>query len=91
MQERASVTSHNRCIKLVKDMHYEVQVQCIINYGAMFLKPKIKKEVARNMKLARKQYLQVYLELYLYQVCYLYFTFHILFTLSHVGACVVVP
>jgi len=90
-EESASVTSHNRCIKLVKDIHYETQVQCVINYGAMFLKQKIKKEVARNMKLARKQYLQVHLELYIYQVCYLYFTFHILFTLSHVGACVVVP
>ena len=37
-EECASVTSHNRCIKLVKDMHYEAQVQCVINYGAMFLK-----------------------------------------------------
>lgn len=52
-EESASVTSHNRCIKLVKDMHYEAQVQCVINYGAMFLKQKIKKEVARNMKLTR--------------------------------------
>jgi len=65
-EERASVTSHNRCIKLVKDMHYEMQVQCVINYGAMFIKEKIKKEVARNMKLTREQYLQVYLQLYLY-------------------------
>ncbi|XP_039797444.1 uncharacterized protein LOC120662343 [Panicum virgatum] len=40
-------------------MHYEVQVQCVINYGAMFLKPKIKKEVARNMKLTQEQYLLV--------------------------------
>ena len=90
-EESASVTSHNQCIKLVKDMHYEAQVQCVINYSAMFLTQKIKNEVARNMKLTREQYLQVHLELYLYQVCYLYFTFHLLFTLSHVGACVVVP
>ena len=41
-EERAWVTSHNRCIKLVKDMHYEAQVQCVINYDAMFLKQKIK-------------------------------------------------
>ena len=61
-EESASVTSHNRCIKLVKDMHYEAQVQCVINYGAMFLKQKIKKEVARNMKLTREQYLRVHLE-----------------------------
>jgi len=65
-EESAPVTSHNRCIKLVKDMHYEAQVQCVINYGAMFLKQKIKKEVARNMKLTREQYLQVHLQLYLY-------------------------
>ena len=72
-------------------MHYEAQVQSVINYGAMFLKQKIKKEVARNMKLTREQYLQVHLELCLYQVCYLYFTFHMLFTLSRVGAYGVVP
>ena len=56
-EERASVTSHNRCIKLVKDMRYEMQVQCVKNYGAMFLKQKIRKEVARNMKLTQEQYL----------------------------------
>ena len=43
-------------------MHNEAQVQCVINYGAMFLKQKIKKEVAINMKLTRESYLQVYLE-----------------------------
>ena len=64
-QECASITSLNQCIKLVKDMHYEAQVQCVINYGAMFLKPKIKKEVARNMKLTQEQYLLVNLQLYL--------------------------
>ena len=71
-------------------MHYEAQVQCIINYGAMFLKQKIKKEVARNMKLTQEQYLQVHLEFVLI-LCYFYFTFHMLFTLSRVGACMVVP
>ena len=64
-EECASVTSHNQCIKLVKDMHYEAQVQCVINYGAMFLKQKIKKEVARNMKLTQERHLQVNLQLYL--------------------------
>ena len=65
-EESALVTSHNQCIKLLKDMHYEAQVQCVINYGALFLKQKIKKEVVRNMKLTQEQYLQVNLELYLY-------------------------
>ena len=46
-------------------MHYEAQVQCVINYGAMFLKQKIKKEVARNMKLTQERHLQVNLQLYL--------------------------
>ena len=64
-EESTLVMSHNRCIKLVKHMHYEAQVQCIINYGAMFLKQKIKKEVARNLKLTQEQYLQVNLQLYL--------------------------
>ena len=58
-------TRKARCIKLIKDMHYEAQVQCVINYGAMFLKQKIKKEVARNLKLTWEQYLQVNLYLYL--------------------------
>ena len=37
-EERASIVAHNRCVKLVKDMHYEVQVQCVINFCALFLK-----------------------------------------------------
>ena len=64
-EERAAIVAHNRCHKLMKDMHYEAQVQCVINYSAIFLKQKIKKEVARNMKLTREQYLQVNLYLYL--------------------------
>ena len=51
--------AHNRCVKLVKDMHYEAQVQCVINFCALFLKQKIGKPEAREFKLTREQYLQV--------------------------------
>ncbi|XP_039841357.1 uncharacterized protein LOC120701319 [Panicum virgatum] len=40
-------------------MHYEAQVQCVINYCAHFLKQKIGKSEARDLKLTREQYLQV--------------------------------
>ena len=36
--ERAAIVADNRCVKLVKDMHYEVQVQCVINFCALFPK-----------------------------------------------------
>ena len=55
--------AHNRCRKLVKDMHYEAQVQCVINYYATFLRQRIKKEEARTVRLTREQYLQVNLDL----------------------------
>lgn len=63
-EEEADRVAHNRCYKLVKDMHYEAQVQCVINYGASFLRQKIKKEEARNLKLTKEQYLEVTLDLF---------------------------
>lgn len=62
--ERAPVVAHNRCVKLVKDMHYEAQIQCVVNYGALFLRQKITKKEARNWKLTREQYLEVNLALF---------------------------
>ena len=58
------VVSDGRCVKLVADMHYEAQVQCVINYAALFLGQQIKKEATRNLKLTREQYLQVHLDLF---------------------------
>jgi len=58
-EERAAIVAHNRCVKLVKDMHYEALVQCVINYCAHFLKQKIGKTKARDLRLTREQYLQV--------------------------------
>ena len=49
--EQVAVVSDTRCVKLVADMHYEAQVQCVINYAYAFLKQKLKKDVARNLKL----------------------------------------
>ena len=47
----------------MKDMHYEAQVQCVINFSALFLKQKIEKADARDLKLTQEQYLQVTLNL----------------------------
>ncbi|GJN35822.1 hypothetical protein PR202_gb24629 [Eleusine coracana subsp. coracana] len=58
-EEDAKVVAHNRCRKLMKDMHYEAQVQCVINYISHVIGQCIKKEVARTVKLTREQYLQV--------------------------------
>jgi len=58
-EEQAVIVANNQCVKLVKDMHYEAQVQCIINFCALFLKQKIGKLEARELKLTREQYLQV--------------------------------
>ncbi|CAN6344653.1 unnamed protein product, partial [Urochloa humidicola] len=46
-EEKASNVIHTQCVKLVKDMHYEAQIQYVVNYGAIFLHRKItKKEVS---------------------------------------------
>ncbi|CAO2202356.1 unnamed protein product [Urochloa humidicola] len=58
-EEKASTVIHTRCMKLVKDMHYEAQIQCVVNYGAIFLHKKITKKGARNFRLTQEQYLQV--------------------------------
>ena len=62
-EEMAKVVANNRCRKLVKDMHYEAQIQCVINYYGHILRKKITKDAARTVKLTREQYLQVNIEL----------------------------
>ncbi|KAK3150080.1 hypothetical protein QOZ80_3AG0227660 [Eleusine coracana subsp. coracana] len=57
-EEDAKVVAHNRYRKLVKDMHYEAQVQCVINYTLHVIGRRIKKEEARTMKLTQEQYLK---------------------------------
>ena len=51
--------ANKACYKLVADMLYEVHIQAVIDYRARIKKVKVKKEVARNMRLTREQYLQV--------------------------------
>ena len=62
-EEATTVVIHNRARKLMKDMHYEAQVQSVINYSAVFLHRRIKKEEARTVSLTREQYMQVHLDL----------------------------
>ena len=48
--------------KLMKHMHYGARVQAIVAYNTTYLKVKINKTDARNMRLTREQYLQVNIE-----------------------------
>ena len=63
--EKADEVQERVCKKLVWDMHYEVQVQCVINYSAKF-GWKMSKAAARTFKLTRAQYLKVKLDLFSY-------------------------
>ena len=47
------------CKKLVLDMHYEAQVQCVIDHSVIKLGRKMYKPEARTVKLTREEYLQV--------------------------------
>jgi hypothetical protein len=49
------------CKKLVLDMHYEAQIQCIINYSASKLAKNMSKAEERTYKLTREQYEEVQL------------------------------
>ena len=43
----------------ISDMHYEVRLQAIIDYCAVYEHQKVKKEDARLMHLTKEQYLKV--------------------------------
>ena len=45
--------------KLVKDMHYEGRVRCVVQYHAEQLKKKIRKKEARQEHLTREQFMKV--------------------------------
>ena len=63
-ESAATTLAHIVCAKLVKDMHYEAHVQVVISYNANFLKVKVSKAEARNMRLTKEQYMQVHIEHY---------------------------
>ena len=48
--------------KLVKDMHYEMRIQAVIQYHAEILRERIPKRTARTMSLTPEQYLKVNIE-----------------------------
>jgi hypothetical protein len=62
--EKADEVQETVCKKAVLDMHYEAQVQCVINYSALKFGRSMKKSEARNFKLTREQYLEVKLDLF---------------------------
>ena len=48
--------------KLIKDMHYEVRIQAVIQYHVEFLRERIPKRATRTMSLTSEQYLKVNIE-----------------------------
>ena len=48
--------------KLIKDMHFEVRIQAMIQYHAKILRVRLPKSAARTMRLASEQYLKVNIE-----------------------------
>jgi hypothetical protein len=58
-EARADVVATTSCKKLVVDMHYEAQIQAIVNYHSSVLREKVTKQQARTIPLTRDQYLQV--------------------------------
>ena len=57
MMSRAIQVGNKACYKMVVDMLYEVRIQAVIDDKARIKKLKVKKEVARNMRLTGEQYL----------------------------------
>lgn len=62
-EEEAYNVAHTKCKKLVKDKHYETQIQCIMNCSAIHLHKRIKKD-AREFKVTKEQYLEVSVDLF---------------------------
>jgi hypothetical protein len=58
-EEKAEQVQETVCKKLVLDMHYEAQVQCIINYFAAKSGKKMTKVEARTYRLTQEQYEKV--------------------------------
>jgi len=73
---RAVEVANTACVKLV---HYEARVQAIITYCTRFEQRKVKKEVARNMRLTREQFLQINIEHYQYLLFLRSSTLHLIF------------
>ena len=61
-EAKAASVTEEAAKKLVKDMHYEVRVQAIINYYAQHKLMKVKKEEVRTMNLTQEQFSKVNIE-----------------------------
>ena len=60
----AMMVANMACYKLVADMLYEARVQTVVDYKARIEKVKVKKPAARDIRLTRKQYVQVSVQHY---------------------------
>jgi L-ascorbate metabolism protein UlaG (beta-lactamase superfamily) len=58
-EEKAEQVQETVCKKLVLDMHYKAQVQCVINYSAAKWGKKMTKAEARIYRLTQEQYEEV--------------------------------
>ena len=48
--------------KLIKDMHYELRIQAVIQYHTEIFRVRLPKSAARIMRLTPEQYLKVNIE-----------------------------
>ena len=58
-EEQANHIFGTKCVKSIKDMHYEARIQAIINYKAQYEHVKIHKDVARDTTLTKEQFMLV--------------------------------
>jgi hypothetical protein len=58
-EEKVEQVQETVCRKLVLDMHYEAQVQCVINYSGAKWGKKMTKAEARTDRLTQEQYEEV--------------------------------
>jgi len=63
-ETRALQVLAKSCRKRITDMRYEVRLQAIIDYCAIYELRKVKKQDARLMHLTREQYLKVNIHQY---------------------------
>ena len=61
-EAKADVVADKDAKKHVKDMHYEVRIQAVIQYHMEILRVRLPKSAARTMGMTPEQYLKVNIE-----------------------------
>lgn len=58
-EAKAKAVAHHACYKLVQDMHYEARIAAVVHFYRKYMKVKLTKAEARNMRLTRDQFMRV--------------------------------